>query len=64
MALAHVDYCPIHGQQNFLSHKCKQCMIEEEKAEEKRWESLTLEQRIEELRKEIEALKTINKPLG
>lgn len=58
MALITYDYCLKHGEQQYINKKCQSCRQEELDKEEERWESLTLRERINELKERLDNLKS------
>lgn len=56
MVYFHTGYCHKHGYQDHLSGKCKQCSIEEQQTEEQRWQSLSTEEKLDELKRRMDNL--------
>jgi len=61
----HNAFCPHCSKETPHSNmECDICKKKEIEKEEERWKSLTLEQRIEELRQWIRSIEMRNRPLG
>ena len=64
MVVAHNSYCPKHGMQPFLNDECKQCSIEKERTEQERWNNLTVEEKLDELKQRVDSIEFTPRILG
>ena len=64
MALYMTDYCPKHGITRFNWHQCLDCLQENLNKEEERWNNLTINEKLDELKKRLDDIEFSPKTLG
>ena len=64
MAIAYTGHCPKHGQQPFLNDICRACSAERDQAESDRWKSLSVEEKLDELKERLDRQDLASTKLG